>query len=391
VTFPAGDFRTCRLVARQYAEMAGRCRHPQKPHTWRPELLFRKFASLALLLAVVPLSGMTGASPIDVMTAAAPYPQSARQADAVSVLTYNVKGLPWPIASSREAAFAAIEQRLLGLRAIGAQPYIVVLQEAFTERAKQIGSRSGYAYRVDGPATDKELVMPAASAVQAFLLNSSALKGETEGKWVDSGLQIFSDYPILSIKRAAFPRDACAGYDCLANKGVLLVEVRVPGQATPVTIVTTHLNSRRAAGVGDARSQEAYGRQLAALEAFIEANHNPENPLIVSGDFNASSPARRAMLAKTKLVQPTIGSKRIAQSGLDVVRASMSLKGKLASEAAYISRRGRDWQFFSGGAGSSLRPVALDIPFGREKDGSSLSDHLGFVINYKIVATPSRS
>jgi endonuclease/exonuclease/phosphatase family metal-dependent hydrolase len=305
--------------------------------------------------------------------------------DAISVLTYNVKGLPWPITSGREEAFVSIEQRLAGLRAIGAQPHIMVLQEAFTERAKQIGSRSGYAFHANGPALDDQNAVSETRESKAYLQNSSALKGETEGRWVDSGLQIFSDYPIVSMRRTAFAGDACAGYDCLANKGVLLVEVRVPGQVTPVTIVATHLNSRHASGVSEARSLKAYDRQVAALGAFIEANHNPDSPIILSGDFNASSPARRAILAKAKLGLAPDGPTNPSRSSLDVIRASTALLGKLGDEAAYIAQRGRDWQFFGRGSHWSLQPEAIEIPFGKEKDGTFLSDHLGFIIDYRIV------
>ena len=337
---------------------------------------------------------MTGASPFAAsagLTEQPPSAQPRQQSEAISVLTYNVKGLPWPVARGRDAAFTAIEHRLLGLRAAGLQPHIIVLQEAFTERAKQIGLQSGYAFHADGPVRDDPTPVSQSVAAKIYLKSASLLKGETEGKWVDSGLQISSDYPIISVKRTAFPQDACAGYDCLATKGILLVEVRVPGQATPVTIVTTHLNSRHASGVSGERSIKAFRRQVETLDAFITSNHNPENPLIVSGDFNASSPARRRILANAKWALTATGNQIPSRSGLDDIRASTNLTGKLGDEAAYIAQRGRDWQFFGGGSKWSLLPVALQIPFGTEKDGSSLSDHLGFVIDYKIVAAPQES
>ena len=42
---------------------------------------------------------------------------------------------------------------------------------------------------------------------------------------------------------------ACAGFDCLANKGVLLARIAVPGMAQPLTVANAHLNARKAAGV----------------------------------------------------------------------------------------------------------------------------------------------
>jgi hypothetical protein len=171
----------------------------------------------------------------------------------------------------------------------------------------------------------------------------------------------------------------------------LLVEVRVPGQVTPVTVVTTHLNSRPASGVNDARSLQAYSRQVATLSAFIASNRSPASPLIVAGDFNASSPARRALLANARLVSGLSETVPSAQSALDIVRSSTYLTGQLGEEAAYIARRGRDWQFFGDGTSWSLRPAAIEIPFGIEKDGSSLSDHLGFVIDFQAAARAAGS
>jgi hypothetical protein len=150
----------------------------------------------------------------------------------VSVMTYNVHGLPWPFASGRDAAFERIEGRLRALRHHNAQPHVVVLQEAFTQGAKAIGTKSGYRYIVNGPSRDSIGNQQAEATDLTFNNAASFFKGETSGKWLDSGLQILSDYPIVSVKRQAFPAFACAGFDCLANKGILLVTIAVPGSAT---------------------------------------------------------------------------------------------------------------------------------------------------------------
>ena len=49
------------------------------------------------------------------------------------------------------------------------------------------------------------------------------LSGEGWGKLTGAGLHVLSDLPILDVKAAAY--SACAGFDCLANKGVMLVRV----------------------------------------------------------------------------------------------------------------------------------------------------------------------
>lgn len=340
-------------------------------------------AALALFALVAPLAAMTNTQAMpDVLSSTKTV--SSPIVGPVSILTYNVKGLPWPVATGRASAFEAIERRLVGLRAVGEQPHVVVLQEAFTDRAKQIGVRSGYPFRATGPAAGDPVAKDAPGEGADFLNSASALKGETEGKWLDSGLMIFSDYPIISIKRAAFSKAGCAGYDCLANKGILLVELRVPGQAVPVTVVTTHLNSKKGSGVSEGRSLEAYRRQVAALSSFMRTFRNPESPYILAGDFNASSPARRQLLTDARLAVEASPSPLQSRSGLDAIRFQGAVAGTLAAEASFISKRGRDWQFFGDGQTASVRPSNLQIPFGKEADGSMLSDHLGFSIAYRL-------
>jgi hypothetical protein len=166
-------------------------------------LSFRKIVPIALLMGLAPLNAMTGAPVVNMRPTADPI-VSGQQSDRISVLTYNVHGLPWPLAGNRETAFISIERRLTDLRAKGAKPHIMVLQEAFTDRAKQIGKNSGYAYFADGPGRDDPPKATTASAEDEFLEDGSAQKDETEGKWTGSGLQVFSDYPIFRVKRMAF-------------------------------------------------------------------------------------------------------------------------------------------------------------------------------------------
>ncbi len=300
----------------------------------------------------------------------------------LSVMTYNVKGLPWPIARNRDAAFEKIETRLSALRKVNAQPHIIVLQETFTERAKQIASRSGYRYLANGPSKNMINVKEPEKKDLRFVEAASFFKGETSGKSLDSGLQIASDYPILSVKRAAFPAFACAGYDCLANKGVLLVTVAIPGSDTPVTIATTHMNSKRGARVPHSRSLYAYRLQVAAIDAFLSANHDPNLPIVFAGDFNASSTARRRYLLDEGT---TKWSALRVRSALQTCMAAGILQGKKIDNLAnYVVVRGRDWQFFASGTRSHLTATKFEIPFGRERDGTMLSDHVGYGIRYQL-------
>lgn len=295
----------------------------------------------------------------------------------LSVLTYNVKGLPWPIAADRRADFDRIAARLNRLRATGRHPRVVALQEAFTDEARAIGAAAGYRFRVDGPdARARTRWAMSRPSDRAFAARADWLKGEGLGKLVGSGLQILSDYPVLAVKRMAFPAFACAGFDCLANKGVLLVVLAVPGSATPVTVVTTHLNSRRSSGVPDARSLHGYRVQVAALARFLAVHADQRLPLVLAGDFNVGKaiPRQAALFGSASFTRPANDALRTCAN--------------LGIDAREAMRRARDWQFFKGGSEGAIAARAIETPFGRERDGTMLSDHIGYTAHYALRATP---
>ena len=312
-------------------------------------------------------------------------PNSSVAPEALSVMTYNVKGLPWPVAWGRDGALEAIGQRLGQLRSRGRQPHIVALQEAFTDEAKSIGRAAGYAHIVTGPAAGTHDDGALSADDRRFAAAGSWIKGETQGKFVDSGLQILSDYPIVRMRRAAFPRYACAGFDCLANKGVLLVAVAVPGVRVPVEILTTHLNSRHASGVADDRSLYAYQRQVAFLRRFVAIYHDPASPLIMAGDFNMGPrAARRSVLLGSVLGLSNDGGRAVVRDGLSNCISNPAGGIAQSADAKWILKRGRDWQFMSDGEHILLTAVHAAIPFGRAGGADMLSDHMGFSVDYRL-------
>jgi hypothetical protein len=50
--------------------------------------------------------------------------------------------------------------------------------------------------------------------------------------------------------------------------------------------------------------------------------------------------------------------------------------------------RAEDWQFFTSGRKAALAAEAVRIPFGHERDGSQLSDHIGYAAVYRLVPAP---
>jgi endonuclease/exonuclease/phosphatase family metal-dependent hydrolase len=289
-----------------------------------------------------------------------------------SVLTYNVKGLPWPIASSRTEPLRRIGARLAMLRAQGRQPTMVVLQEAFTGQAKALGDQAGYRYQAVGPA--------GRSAPGVAAGEGSWYLGETLPAALDSGLVILSDVPIGEIRRAAFPTGACAGTDCLAAKGILVASVTIPGKG-PVTVATTHLNSRAASGAPWRRTHVAYAHQADFIADFVKVRATPPPaPLIIAGDFNRGQrPVRQAAL--TAALGPDV------REGLRERLAKDARPFGRPGDARWIRQHARDMQFVFDGARARLQVVGAEIPFGTESDGSQLSDHMGFTIHYRISPT----
>ncbi|TCM21674.1 hypothetical protein EDF56_101343 [Novosphingobium sp. PhB165] len=291
----------------------------------------------------------------------------------LSVMTYNVKGLPWPLASGRPEALAAIGQRLAQLRRMGRQPQVVVLQEAFIPEAKAIAREAGYAFVATGP-QGRPAPNEDQAATRAWTL------GETGEAHVDSGLVLMSDLPIRRAERAAFPAVACAGYDCLAAKGVLVAELALPGGGT-VRVATTHLNCRKASGTSSQRSDAAYAQQAAFLSNVLARSRADGVPTILAGDFNQGQrPDRIAMLHGALDKVPGAEREDALSRRFDADPAGMA---RLAG-AQWIRHKARDMQFTFDGSPARLMPVGIEIPFGTEPDGSMLSDHMGYTVHYAI-------
>jgi len=291
------------------------------------------------------------------------------------LLSYNVKGTPWPLLSDRTPDLKAIAADLRAYRQHSRRGSVVVLQEAFLPEAKAIGREAGYRYVVFGPAlTDVSAVRPTAED-RRFTGQARFWSGEGLGKYVDSGLAMFSDFPILWVRRVAFPDFACAGWDCLADKGALAAAVKIPGVARPVVIVTTHLNARRAAGVPFTRSIYAFQRQLDILNAFISTLETRDGPLLLAGDFNVGSDLSReagfSRLVIGRGLQIAAAEHRCGHGCDRAVAAQRYGRATLAMAKSMVLFR----------TGERLLPSAL-ATFGRAANGVMLSDHLGLAVQF---------
>lgn len=337
----------------------------------------------ALALGAVALAGFSPAIsdtiPRPMRFAAAP---SRLPAGQLAVLTYNVNGLPFPAAFDRPRALAAIGDSLARMRADGTAPQVVVLQEAFTPEARAIAARAGYRFAAFGP--DSGDAQP---ELAGFSPERSLWKGEAFGPAMSSGLVMLSDYKLSHIRHTPFPRGACAGYDCLANKGILAARVDVPGVSAAVEVVATHLNSGNPSGQPEAVSRVAYARQIDALADFTDGPDYKRTVSIYAGDFNMGhSPARLELLMgyirhKKAKVATAMGRDKYAPLCRETPG---DCDGQAAIPANVPLRHANDWQFFTAPAGVHLDVIGREVMFKPGQGKKPLSDHMGLKVVYRF-------
>lgn len=208
-----------------------------------------------------------------------------RKAMRLRVLLWNVEGLPWPIRSGREAKLAKIADWTAKRRRAGEGPDILILHKAFVPEASRIAVKAGYANILPGPALDAKRQFAVATPPAGYADAARWWKGEGVGKWLDGGLYVATDLPVIAAKSGAFGADSCAGYDCLSNKGGLALRVAIPGAPEALTLFNTHRNSREPAKVGIPRAEASHVLQTRENDGLLTA-FGDDGALIAAGDFN---------------------------------------------------------------------------------------------------------
>lgn len=292
----------------------------------------------------------------------------------LSVLIYNVEGLPWPARRNRGPLLDQIGEELARMRQEGTAPDVLLVQEAFTARGARIGETAGYANRVRGPSAS-DMAEPGL-VEQGHIDGRRFRKGERSGKLLGSGLYVFSDYPVVEVHRRGFSRHACAGLDCLSAKGTLMVRIVIPGMPSPVDIMTAHMNAQGAARVREARTLAAHRYQTLESAQFLLDTRDPANPLILGGDFNMRrSPGRLEHFDQHKPYH--IVRRWCSEPGHDC-DVRMSWDG----DAPWLDTQ--DLQVFDDGQLVSVRPLRVEAVFDGPETGGKLSDHDGYLVTYGL-------
>ena len=331
-------------------------------------------AALALLLAscgtpppVRTMSCRAAGGPEIVQT------PDGRKTATLKVLTYNIEGLGFPARKGREKELRQIGERLSAMRAAGSGPDIVLFQEMFSGAAKKAVMGTGYPAISPGPNMSTR---PFESTREKLPGKSSIKRGEVGIRFQGSGLAIASRYPIVSTEVRAYGAKSCAGLDCLANKGIMLARIVIPGLPTPIDIYDTHMNSRGASKAPAKRNLAAHDRQALEASEFIDRTHNDSYPVIFGGDFNMRHSEPRwenfTRYQSMNLVHRVCADKA---SGCDV---KMSWDG----DEPWMDTQ--DLQFFWPGSLIALRPIRVEAVFDGSANSPQLSDHDGFLVTYRL-------
>lgn len=291
----------------------------------------------------------------------------------LSVMTYNVEGLPSLVRKGRGAALKRIGYELAAMRAKGKEPDVVLIQEGFRDEIWDLIDESGYPYVARGPRKGQRDENYLKSEKPDFRRVKYRRQGEGWGKWGSSGLWVLSNHPIDWVKSHAYRY--CAGLDCLANKGVMLVSIQVAGLPTSVEIADTHLNSHGASKVPRKRYNQAHFLQTQELGRFLQASRTPGAPLIVGGDFNVRrSPDR---FDKMMSDYPFVVVSRWCHERAGACDTQISYTG----EAPWLNTQ--DLIGFLNGEAVEVTPKAVEATF----DGADepvLSDHNGYKVTFSL-------
>jgi endonuclease/exonuclease/phosphatase family metal-dependent hydrolase len=326
---------------------------------------------LAAAATNTPHSGAISAAPAPLVVQR-PAEAQVRSTE-ISVLTYNVRGLPWPIAKGRAKALKKIGAELAAMRREGRQPDVVLIQEGFRGEVADLVKASGYSHWAQGPTRRERASGTAPEDGRGYRRVRYLRSGEGWGKFTSAGLHVLSDAPIVEIRNT--PYRFCAGFDCLANKGAMLVRLALPDLPGEVDVINTHLNSKRASKVPLSRSLRAHNLQTEELIAFINDHRNAAAPLLIGGDFNVRNAAARydhqAAERPYLVVSEFCNDPANACEGQDP-----------EDEQPWL--RSQDLQAFMGAGEVSVRPVQVETMFGPDERRRRLSDHDGYLVRYRF-------
>ncbi len=263
----------------------------------------------------------------------------------LKILSYNIKAHPAAFLDGYEGSrYGVIGRSLARRRERGEQPDVVLLQESFTRRARNLRKHAGYPHVIQGPRERRTLL--------------------------SGGLFVLSDHPVLESRLVTFGPDACRSWDCFANKGAVMARVQLPDVPFPVEVYTTHMQSGPSARADALRVEQAD----ALLEDLLPAEPDPGVPLIFAGDFNMK-PGRASY-------DHFVARAGLANAGADCLADAAGCRVAAGTEPRALQADTVDQHFYApGGVVYRLRPVFAERSYPLSEE---LSDHLAYEVHYEL-------
>ncbi len=335
------------------------------------------YTTLAGIFALTALAGCA-TYPDERLDFALPYEGSDRP-QRLSIMTYNIEGLTWPARSGRAPFLQKINEELIRMESSGLLPDVIVFQEAFSSTALRTAAASPHPVFALGPKRRSKSSF--AKTEDPDLSRRNILRGEWGLKVFGSGLAVASRFPVSEVAEEPFGPRSCAGWDCLSNKGMLLIRVHLPGYSTPLEIVTTHMNSQRSSGVSQTKQAASHRVQSAQLASFIDQYSLDASPLVIAGDFNMrGSPERFEEFERQNGFM--LARRHCLENNKSEPETSCEIAMSWDGDEPWMDTQ--DLQIFDDGVDIKIRPVMLEAWFDGEDSGGKLSDHDAYIVTYAL-------
>jgi endonuclease/exonuclease/phosphatase family metal-dependent hydrolase len=288
------------------------------------------------------------------------------------VLSFNINDLPSPLRSKASKAMKIIGRDLARRMADGTAPDVVLLQEAFTKRSKKLIREAGYPHVAKGPGL--RAIDDDARVIEYDSPTDREPGGPRQAynRLTNSGLYVLSRFPFELVEKEVYGND-CSGSDCLANKGIVYVRIRVPGFDVPVDIATTHMDSNTKDAARKVRF-EAHVQQTGTLLNFLDRMRGGR-ALILAGDLNIRDDRRYNHFAHQA---------DALNAGTVCLRAGAACVIDPETPPVSLTRDTNDYHFIFEGSGYRIEPIRMGRTYAEEMQGKRLSDHAAFEATYRL-------
>lgn len=268
----------------------------------------------------------------------------------IKVLTYNIRGLPWP-ASTDRGRYKAIG-KLIKKR----KPDFVLLQEAFTRKSKRkVSKYAGYKNNIHGP--------------RAKFLRDI----------VGSGVSILTNHEVLDYKKDSL--DYCDPTECIARKSIMGIRSKIEGMPYPINIINIHQHAQTEHD--EYRKLQIEHRVMPFMEEDM-SYHNNLN--IYGGDLNFK-PKHESYWFFLDL-SPYEDVSKFCIDNQDTCEIELGEHPKVDMNNVYKTNNDRMFTYNPKNSGYEITPVKFVItgtePFKNGLKGNLLSDHWAMEVHYKI-------